>query len=633
MVNARRAIIRRAVGGVLIWCWLVPPALAQQAGEPIRDPVYGEMLFGLYTQEYFPALTRALLELRRQDEPPDTFGGRLTHHRDDAQLLLGRLGLAYSMPDAAQRTFDDLLARRTDPALRRKAWHQLGRLAHQQNRLRDAERTLRRSLQDSPSRETAPRRLLLAQVLMQQQRYTEAVDELAVWEGGSDLRPYVNYNRGVALIRAGRNQAGVESLVQVASLRSPGGEQAALADRARLALGFEFIEQRKPQFAQQFLERVRLEGPYSNRALLGAGWAASEQRRYRSALVPWLELRDRDTPEVAVLEANLAIPYAYGQLDLHGRAAEGYRQAEAKYLQEQQRIDAALAALDRGELITALLAQTETLQPGPHRRRNASPAPETRFFVTLLASNSFRRALGSFRDLQALNEELDAAQRNVDAWEDLLETRRRRYEQTLPAVQATLARLDLVGWRTRRNAAQARLRGYLESQDMAALATTPEQSRYARLTELEERLDELPYTPEVEDAILKQSRLQGLMIWQFTFDYAANSWRAQSEINAVTAAIDRAERLAQRVRDARDSVPATFAGYEDRIVAMRSRIAASQARNQELISAQRGVLRALARERLQAYRTRLGSYVLHAKFGQAQNLDRLYETRGAEPAQ
>jgi tetratricopeptide (TPR) repeat protein len=615
MVSTPAGCLRRAGCGALVWWVAALPALAQQPIEKVRDPVYGEVLFEVYTQDYFSALIRTLVELQRQDHPPDPFGGRLGNHRDDAQLLLGGLSLAYGMPAAAQRTFDELLARRTDPALQRKAWYLLGRLAHQQDRRADAERMLRRALQEAAPGEAAPRRLLLAQVLMEQERFDEAADELAVWQGGGDLEPYVYYNRGVALIRSGRRQAGIESLAQVTTPVTPTGERAALADRARLALGFEFLENSEPLRAQQFLESVRLEGPYSNRALLGAGWAASEQHQYRNALVPWQELRDRDTPESAVLEANLAIPYAYSKLALHGRAAEGYRQAEDKYLDEQRRIDAALAAVETGELIKALIAQTESLRPGPHRRVNAAPVEETRYFVTLLASNGFRRALRNFRDLRALRENLLVSQRNMEAYDDMLETRRLRYEQVLPAVEARLASVDIEALRTRRDELRARLRGYLESEDIVALASTPQQDQYARLTALEEKLDELPYTPEVEDATLTQS------------------WRARRELNTVSDAIDRAERLAQRVDDARVAVPASFSGYDSRVAGLRSRITALSATTGQLLAAQGKELQTLARARLREYRARLGRYVLHAKFGQAQNLDMLYETRGGGPVQ
>jgi hypothetical protein len=107
MVSTPAGCLRRAGCGALVWWVVALPALAQQPIETVRDPVYGEMLFEFYTQDYFSALIRTLVELQRQDHPPDPFGGRLSNHRDDAQLLLGGLSLAYGMPLAAQRTFDE----------------------------------------------------------------------------------------------------------------------------------------------------------------------------------------------------------------------------------------------------------------------------------------------------------------------------------------------------------------------------------------------------------------------------------------------------------------------------------------------------------------------------------------------
>lgn len=628
MVTRPAGIAHGICCGALIALMIASPASAQEPVAEVRDPVYGELLFDFYTQDYFHALVRTLVELRREAQPPDRFGGRLPNHRDDAQLLLGGLSLAYGMPGAAQGAFDELLARRADPPLQRRAWHLLGRLAYRQNRLEEAEQSLRRALREASPEEAAPRKLLLAQVLMQQERFDEAVAELADWQGRAELAPYVAYNRGVALIRSGRQQAGVEALTQVIAPVTGAAERDALADRARLALGYEFLQRSDPQRAQQVLESARLQGPYSNRALLGAGWAASALGQYRVALVPWQELRDRDTAESAVLEAGLAIPYAYAGMALHGRAAEGYREAENTYVKEQQRVDDALAAVENGELIKALVAQTETLQPGPHRRASAEPVPETRFFVTLLASNRFRRALQNFRDLRAMRENLATSLHSMDAFDDMLETRRLRYERVLPAVNARLASLDLPALREQHAQLSGRLRGFLESEDVVAVAPSAQQDQYARVTSLEERLDELPFTPEVEEATVTQSRLKGLLIWDLTFDYAANSWRSRSELNAVDAAINRAERLANRVREARRTVPATFSGFDGRVTGLRARILELTARSDQLLAAQNRVLRTLARERLQQYRERLGRYVLHAKFGQAQNLDLLYETRG-----
>ena len=72
---------------------------------------------------------------------------------------------------------------------------------------------------------------------------------------------------------------------------------------------------------------MRLDGPYSSRALLGDGWARAALGDYRGALAPWLELRKRSLLDAAVQESYLAVPYAYGKLNAGAQAADYYESA------------------------------------------------------------------------------------------------------------------------------------------------------------------------------------------------------------------------------------------------------------------------------------------------------------------
>ena len=104
---------------------------------------------------------------------------------------------------------------------------------------------------------------------------------------------------------------------------------------------------------------MRLEGPQSNKALLGAGWADSAEKRYTKALAPWLELRGRNMLDAAVQESYLAVPYAYAQLDANKQAAEQYMLAVDGVRQESQRIDQSIAAIRSGQLLDAIVAQRQ----------------------------------------------------------------------------------------------------------------------------------------------------------------------------------------------------------------------------------------------------------------------------------
>jgi len=117
------------------------------------------------------------------------------------------------------------------------------------------------------------------------------------------------------------------------------------ARQANLALGFSWLKLGRAADAEQVLQRVRLAGPQSNKALLGLGWAQSSEGKYSAALAPWLELKQRDLLDAAVQEAYLAIPFAYAQLKSDGQAAQYYNFAIDSFQQESARIDQSIIAV------------------------------------------------------------------------------------------------------------------------------------------------------------------------------------------------------------------------------------------------------------------------------------------------
>src|SRR5256885_11396257 len=85
-----------------------------------------------------------------------------------------------------------------------------------------------------------------------------------------------------------------------------------------------FFESANLERAKRSLDRVRLEGPFSNQALLRAGWAEATAKHYDRALVPWNILAAREPTDAAVQESMLAVANAYAGLNLHGPSALKY---------------------------------------------------------------------------------------------------------------------------------------------------------------------------------------------------------------------------------------------------------------------------------------------------------------------
>ena len=93
----------------------------------------------------------------------------------------------------------------------------------------------------------------------------------------------------------------------MATLAAQSEEELALRDKANLSLGYVYLQQNAFDRARNYLQQVRLNSPYSNRALLAMGWIAQQQGRSDEALAPWTELRNRNVTDPAVQESLLAV--------------------------------------------------------------------------------------------------------------------------------------------------------------------------------------------------------------------------------------------------------------------------------------------------------------------------------------
>src|SRR2546425_1210345 len=82
---------------------------------------------------------------------------------------------------------------------------------------------------------------------------------------------YGGYSLGVALIQAGERESGVALLDEIGREPRRGEELSALRDKANVALAYVFLQSERPERAKSYLERVRLNGLLSNKALLGLG--------------------------------------------------------------------------------------------------------------------------------------------------------------------------------------------------------------------------------------------------------------------------------------------------------------------------------------------------------------------------
>ena len=195
----------------------------------------------------------------------------------------------------------------------------------------------------------------------------------------------------------------------------------------------------KPGEAKQYLDRVRLTGPYSTQALLSSGWADAAEEKYDRALVPWSILVKRNSTDKAVQEGLLGAPYAYNKLKLHGRAAQLYATALQSFDTELGKLSSSLKSVREGKFLTALVRNESKLDRNwVVQLRELPESPETYYLLELMASNDFQESLQNYFDLEEIRRKLAAWHDSLDSFGEIITLRARYYEGTLPPVDKRL---------------------------------------------------------------------------------------------------------------------------------------------------------------------------------------------------
>src|SRR5215510_8533770 len=264
-------------------------------------------MYHAYQGQYFEALQRLDTELAMYhglDEPRlDT----LHFHINDAEFSVGDFELNYRMHHRAGRAIKAVLEGAVDEAVRNEAAFRLARIHFQKGQLDDAQQALARIKGTVPAEIRDDIEFLRANVYMATGQPSEAVKVLAQLKSDASLSGFVAYNLGIALLQDGRPQEAIEQLDKAGQLPASDPAGLAIRDKSNLVLGTMLFESGKFDRARQSLDRVHLEGPFSNQALLRAGWAEATTEAYDRALVPWNILVDREATDAAVQEVMLAL--------------------------------------------------------------------------------------------------------------------------------------------------------------------------------------------------------------------------------------------------------------------------------------------------------------------------------------
>ncbi|WP_373089527.1 hypothetical protein [Zhongshania sp.] len=277
---------------------------------------------------------------------------------------------------------------------------------------------------------------------------------------------FSHFNTGAALIQQGKYVEGVALLAALSEGELLSPDELLLRDKVNLALGYHFLKQGDSEQSVNYFSQVRRLSPYANKGLVGLGWALLSPRQnqtaplvvsddhsaqalatatpylwsgskdeiawarrhtpfrrawaiasggkeedLQAAMVPWMELVNRDPLDPAVQEGLLILPYVMSHWAGQAQRAERYYVAASDRLQAAlQGLRDASADIQRGGLRAAIDLADQRGRSGWDIWLSALYNDKDAYLDLLIDSPKFHEALSEYRQLVRIRDLLSADQ-------------------------------------------------------------------------------------------------------------------------------------------------------------------------------------------------------------------------------
>jgi len=616
MIRALISVIGLLLGSSL--------ATSPAQSEELKDLYFGEALFYAHQGQYFEALERLDTEVKQHNGVDEPELDSLYAYIDDAEFSLGDFELRYRMHHRAGRAIKAVLEGAVDEVVRNDAAYRLASIHFQKGQMDEAMLALQRIDGKVPESIRDDIEFLRANIYLAQELQTDAIEVLQGLDGSPGFGAFAAYNLGIAYLQNGQIQAALEQLERAGQFASSDPAELAIRDKSNLVLGTILLEDAEYAKSIPFLNRVRLDGPFSNQALLSSGWANMSLEKVDRAVVPWKILAEREATDQAAQEAMLALPYAYGKLNVHGRAAISYGYALDAFRLEVGKLNESIESIREGRFLQALIREEiRKNKDWVIRLRSLPETPETYYLMELLASHDFQTGLQNYLDLADLRRKLIAWQASFDSFDDMVEIRHTHYEPLLPEIDTDFRELDSrMRLRIEQHKMLVQRRDQLLTMPRPEFLATPEEQIILRHIEAIEAQLQDSDSPFAVSSLQRAARLKGVLTWQLETEYHERLTTFDQNLRTLDAAMALLEEKHEQYVRTRQAATHSFVGYEKPINRLRLQAQMAVQKIDTLMARQGRLLEVTAIEELSARRSTLENYTDKARFALADSYDR-----------
>ena len=522
---------------LLLSAFLFQPVFAEDSHadkQSVSDLRYGVALYEFYQQRFLPALTELAVVKQRGD-----LRGDEVH----AELLTGGLSLSYGMDKKATAIFSRLLENNVEQSIRDQAWFYSGKMLHGRHDELKAKKYLAQVGDSLPEHLQDDYRYL--QVLLNGDDAARMKSWIALLDDQL-LRSYALFNLAMLQRQSGIADEAVLSLTQAASLKAEDEEGKALLDRIHLALAYIHLAEKQYVMATANFQKIRLDGVWSEQALLGYGWVAFNQDNYPLALEAWHTLSEKSVLGPVVQEAFIAIPHVYEKMGDKRKALDEFEKAVVHYEQLLSDLGGLIADFEKQDMTDYWLVNS--YGDGWLSRSGALAIdPKTPWLAHMLALNSFQSSLRDLRDLQILKQNLQQWQEKMLDYRFMLETRQEAHSQRVAEMAQSEAGIPYERMLAVRNQLAEKVLEAERQWDVLAFNDAKQHKLQGLIASVKQTLSEMENSEEKTAYQQRLQRLEGLLYWQSAQQFPARLWEVKKHLYALDTQLATNQQLQQSI--------------------------------------------------------------------------------------
>jgi len=486
------------------------------------DLGYREVLYYLFQQQYQTALTN--LEIIKQENPT----GKLDR---EAEIVAGELNLGYGLLEKAEDIFQHLLEKQDTPEIPDKIWLELSSIYYAQNSMEKSARAFSHIQNTLTATQRADYELLKINLLIDQDQIPAGRKKFDQ-SNPDNWYYYSQYNLGTGLIRNNHISEGTRILDELGTITTNNDllsdEIKSLGDKTNTTLGYYYLDAHNAKKSISYFERVRLNSPYTNKALLGMGWAYAELGNLKYALAPWMKLQNGDLSDIAVQDSLLTVPYALNELKAQRQALDQFNNAIDRYKNEIQFLQSKIETIQNKGWLTSRVNMTPDAQVITNQDiRNE--LLENPYLDPLATDSPFLKTINHYNELNILKHTLINAQRDINAYRSYVVNRRHLILDQAPDTlhDNYVNSIESGKYLDRLKLELARI---AQTEDALALMTEEEQHQLIVLKLVNDNITDLSKLFNLGRLDDKLRIYRGIILWDITMEYDARLKKAQQDL-------------------------------------------------------------------------------------------------------